>query len=179
MYRNANLHNPQKCFVHLYKKYLALSPADAPADAYSLQPARSRTSACWFSRNPLGHNAIGGTVARICRLAGIPGYKTNRSLRATSASRLYQSGVDEQLVMERTCRRSLTGVRSYKQTSDEQRVALSDIMNCATKVARRENAVCTASTSNDDETITLTDLLQFSNASFSGCTVYFCVGKIE
>ena len=101
VYHHANLHNPQKCFVHLYKKYLALSPADAPADAFYLQPARSPTSACWFSRNPLGHNAIGVTVARICRLAEIPGYKTNRSLHATSASRLYQSGVDEQLVMER------------------------------------------------------------------------------
>ena len=81
--------------------------------------------------------------------------------------------------MERTGHRSLTGVRSYKRTSDEQREALSDIMNCATKVARREPAVCTASTSNDDETITLTDSLQLSNASFSGCTVNFYVGKIE
>ena len=81
--------------------------------------------------------------------------------------------------MERTGHRSLTGVRSYKQTSDEQRVALSDIMNCTMKVERREPAVCTASTSNDDETITLTDLLQLSNASFSGCTVNFCVRKIE
>ena len=141
VYRHANLHNPQRCFVRLYKKYLALSPADAPTDAYNLQPARSRTSACLFSRNPLGHNPLGGTVARTCRLAGIPGYKTNRSLRATSASRLYQSGVDEQLVMERTGHQSLTGVRSYKRTSDEQREALSDIMNCATKVVRREPAV--------------------------------------
>ena len=113
VYHHANLENPQRCFILLYKKYLALSPADAPADAFYLQPARSPTSSCWFSRNPLGHNPLGGTVARICRLAGIPGYKTNHSLRATSASRLYQTGVDEQLVMERTGHRSLTGVRSY------------------------------------------------------------------
>ena len=173
VYHHANLENPQRCFVRLYKKYLALSPADAPADAFYLKPARSPTSSCWFSRNPLGHNPLGGTVARICRLAGIPRYKTNRSLRATSASRLYQSGVDEQLVMERTGHQSLTGVRSYKRTSDEQRVALSDIMNCATK---RDPA---ASTSNDDKTFTLTDSVQLSHASFSGCTVNFYVGKRE
>ena len=144
---------------------MALSPPDAPAGAFYLQAAQSPTSACWFSRNPLGHNAhntLGGTVARICRL---PGYKTNHSLCATSASRLYQSGVDEQLVMERTGHRSLTGVHSYKRTSDEQREALSDIMNCATKAVRREPAVCTASTPNDDKTITLTDSPQLSNTS--------------
>ena len=65
----------------------------------------------------------------MCKAAGISGYKTNHSLRATTATRLYQAGVDEQLIMERTGHRSLDGVRSYKRTSDEQRVALSDIVN--------------------------------------------------
>ena len=40
---------------------------------------------------------------------------------ATITSRLYQSGINEQLVMERTDHRSVEGVRSYKRTSDEQR----------------------------------------------------------
>ena len=65
---------------------------------------------------------------RICKNAGIPWHKTNHSLRATTATRLYQSGVDEQLV-ERTGHRSLDGVRSYKRTSASQREALSDILN--------------------------------------------------
>ena len=65
--------------------------------------------------------------------AGIPGYKTNHSLRATAATRLYQSGVDEQLVMERTGHQSLEGVRSYKRISDIQREALSDILNKRTR----------------------------------------------
>ena len=56
-------------------------------------------------------------------------YRTNHSLRLTSVTRLYQSGVDEQLVMERTGHRSLDRVRSYKRTSDSQREALSDILN--------------------------------------------------
>ena len=51
----------------------------------------------------------------------------NHSLRATAATRLYQSGIDEQLVMERTGHRSLEGVRSYKRTSDTQREVSSDI----------------------------------------------------
>ena len=43
-------------------------------------------------------------------------------------SPVYQAGMDEQLVMERTGYRSVEGVRSYKRTSEEQRLALSDIM---------------------------------------------------
>ncbi len=70
-----------------------------------------------------------GTVARLCRTAGISGYKTNHSLRATTATRLYHAGVDEQLVMERTGHRSLEGVRSYKRTSVPQQEGLSDILN--------------------------------------------------
>ena len=51
----------------------------------------------------------------ICKEAGIGGYKTNHSLCATAATRLYQSEVDEQLVMVRTKQRSLEGVHSYIQ----------------------------------------------------------------
>lgn len=70
---------------------------------------------------------IGKTLS--CKCAGIEGYKTIYSLRATSTTRLYESGVDEKLVMERMGHRSLEGVRCYKLTSDSQRQALSNILN--------------------------------------------------
>ena len=69
----------------------------------------------------------------VCKSAGIEGYKTNHSLRATAATRLYSSGVDEQLVMERTGHRSTEGIRSYKRTSSEQQQAVSDILNNVAK----------------------------------------------
>ena len=120
---HANLEVPKRCFVRLFKKYQSLCPPDAPESAFYLQPARSP---CWYSKKPLGHNTLAKTVAKMCQSAG---YKTNHSLRATSTSRLYHSGVDEQLVMERTGHRSIDGVRSYKRTSESQREALSDILN--------------------------------------------------
>ena len=58
---------------------------------------------------------------------------TNHSLRATAATRLYEAGIDEQLVMERTGHRSLEGVRSYKRTSSEQKEVVSDILSNANK----------------------------------------------
>ena len=126
---HANIQNPTRCFVRLYKLYMSLCPSDRPHDAFYLQPLRKPTPECWYSRQPLGHNKLAQTVARLCKQAGIKGYKTNHSLRATNATRLYTSGADEQLIMERTGHRSIDGVRTYKRTSNEQQVILSDVLN--------------------------------------------------
>lgn len=129
VYHHANVDDSTRCFVRLYKLYKSLCPDDQPDDAFYLTPLKKPKTGCWFSRTALGHNTLRDTVNRICKEAGIQGFKTNHSLRSTAASRLYQAGVDEQLVMERTGHRSLEGVRSYKRTCDEQRIALSDILN--------------------------------------------------
>ena len=83
---HANLEVPKRCFVRLFKKYQSLCPPDAPESAFYLQPARSPSSSCWYSKRPLGHNTLAKTVPRMCQSAGIQGYKTNHSLRATSTS---------------------------------------------------------------------------------------------
>ncbi len=46
-------------------------------------------------------------LATICKHAGIAGNITNHSLRATSATQLYRSGVPEKVIQERTGHRSL------------------------------------------------------------------------
>ena len=113
--------------MRLFKKYRSLYPKDD--NSFYLQPLQHPTPTCWYSAHPLGHNTLSSTVVKLCKLAGIDGFKTNHSLRATATSRLYRSGIDEQLVMERTGHRSLEGVCSYKRTSDDQRKTLSDILN--------------------------------------------------
>ena len=55
--------------------------------------------------------------------------QTNHSLRATTTTRLYSKGVDEQLVMECTGYHSIEGIQSYKWTSSEQQENISDILN--------------------------------------------------
>ena len=52
----------------------------------------------------------------------------NHSLCVTSATRMFQGGVDEQLIMSRTGHRSIEGVWAYKRISDEQRTELSHIL---------------------------------------------------
>ena len=41
-------------------------------------------------------------MKRLCKQAGISGYRTNHSLRATAAKRMYDMGIDEQLFCEKT-----------------------------------------------------------------------------
>ena len=86
--------------------------------------------------------------------------------------------------MERTGHKSTDGVRSYKRTSENQREALSDILNrarveepstvpipsSATPVVQTQNII-QASTQNQLQGLNL------SSALFSNCTVHFNIGK--
>ena len=67
--------------------------------------------------------------------ASISGYFTNHSLHVTTATRLYDSQVDEGTIMERTGHRSVEGIRTYKRTSDKLKVLSSNILNCDNKRA--------------------------------------------
>ncbi len=89
------------------------------------------TSLPWQSQwNTAGFpKCLWDTILLGCQKAGISGYKTNHSLRATTATRLYLNGVDEQLVMERTGHRSIEGIRSYKRTSSDQQENISDLLH--------------------------------------------------
>ena len=119
VHHHDNPENPDRCFV----------PSDRPKNAFYFKPLKKPTADIWFSTKPIGHNTLEQTVARLCSAAGIQGFRTNHSLRATAATRLYQAGVDEQLIMETTGHRSLEGVRSYKRTSENQKEVLSDVLN--------------------------------------------------
>ena len=84
---------------------------------------------CWFTVQPLGHDSLTNIVQNMCKQAGISGYKTNHSLRVTTATRFYQASIDEQLIMKRMGHCSLDGVRCCKRTGDKQRQMLSYIVN--------------------------------------------------
>ena len=130
VYHYANTERPERCFVRLYKLYNSRCPANRPDHAYYLKPLQKPENKCWYSNQPVGHNKLDTTISRICKDAGIPGYHTNHSLRASAATRLHQSGcVEEQEIMERTGHRSSEAVRSYKRTSREQLEQVSDILN--------------------------------------------------
>ena len=129
---HSNCSNPSRCFVQLFKKYVQHCPKERKTNCFCLTALKKPRGDVWYSDTPVGHNTLSKTVKRLCASAGISGFKTNHSLRVTNATRLFQGGVDEQLIMARTGHRSVEGVRSYKRVSAEQRLALSEVLNSAT-----------------------------------------------
>ena len=121
-----NCDDPKRCLVKLYEKYLSSRPVDVrcPIDMY-LRPLAKPNGNVWYTMQPIGRYKLSKIVAEMASEIGLSGKVTNHSLRATTATRLYQSNVDEQLIMEHTGHRS-NSVRSYKRTSNGQ---LRDVSN--------------------------------------------------
>ena len=128
-----NLENQDRCFVRLFKKYQSLCPPNAPVDSFYLTPLQKPKEECWFKHIPIGRNKLSKAILNMCKECGIKDYKTNHSLRATSASCLYPSGMDEQLV-EWTGHRNTERVLSYKRTSMQHKQEISDILNMDTRI---------------------------------------------
>ena len=76
---------------------------DCPRNAFYLTPLQnwnSTAGSVWFSKQPLGHKKLSTIMSSFCQDARIQGFRTNHSLRATSATHLYPQDADEQLIME-------------------------------------------------------------------------------
>ena len=61
--------------------------------------------------------------------AGLSQQYTNHSLRAFGATKMFQEGLPEKLIQERTGHRSAEALRQYQRTSEEQKIMASHIMN--------------------------------------------------
>ena len=135
---HANMEEPSRCLVRLFQKYTALCPSCRPNDALYLTPLKNPVEGCWYSRVPIGHNKLADTVPRLMRDAGISGYFTNHSLRATATTRMYDAQLDEASIMQRTGHRSVQGVRTYKRTTEKLAELTSTILNQNDKKVKME-----------------------------------------
>ena len=104
-------------------------PEDRPPHALYRTPLSKPKGKVWYSKVPMGHNTLGKIISEMMKEAGFEGHYTNHSLHVTSATRLFDAEVDEQLIMTRTGHSSTDGVRAYKRTSDKLRQLTSDVFN--------------------------------------------------
>ena len=96
-----------------------------------LKPLSKPAGDIWFQPRPVDHNILGSVVKHLCDAAGLQGHYTNHSLRATAATRLFEAGVNEQLIMQRTRHSTTAGMRSYKRIGEKLRWVTSDVLNSA------------------------------------------------
>ncbi|XP_050414113.1 uncharacterized protein LOC126828378 [Patella vulgata] len=118
--------DPKRCIVKLYQQYLSLRPEHAMSMVY-LRPLIKPTEKMWYAAAPVGRNTLANTVKRLCEAAGFKGFFTNHSLRATCATRLFRSGVDEQLIAKTTGHRS-NAIRAYKRSNTAQEAFVSSVI---------------------------------------------------
>lgn len=71
-----------------------------------------------FGKQPVGRNTLSKIVPEVASSATLTHNFTSHTLKASCATQLYDQGVDEQLIMERTGHRSIEAVRVYKRTND-------------------------------------------------------------
>ena len=102
----------------------------------------------------------------MCEDAGDPGNKTNHSLRATGASALFQAGVPEQVIQERTGHMSVAGLRHYERVTDTQHKEACKILS--------SSSVSSSSSSFSARSSVSTSIGSAPVYTFSGCTVHVC-----
>ena len=123
-----NVENPARDFVRLYEKYISKCPDNPVGGFFFLQALPNPTSSRWYANRVVGYNTLAGVVKKLCTNGGIKGRKSNHSLRCTAATRLFQKGTDEQLIMQVTGHRSINGVRSYKRVCPDQFHEISKVL---------------------------------------------------
>ena len=116
-----------RCPVRIIMLYLSKLPKGGTCTAFYQQPQKKFMPNSWYQNRPTGQNKLRDCIKDMCSKAGFSGFFTNHSLRSTSATKMYRSDIDEQLIMEITGHRSLA-VRSYKRTSDIQRKKASNCL---------------------------------------------------
>lgn len=120
---------------------------------------------------PVGHNTLKNMLRDMMAQAQIKGQFTNHSLRVTTATRLFQSGVSEQLVKNQTGHRSCA-VQQYKRPSTDQ---LQLVSNCIQNNNKRKappsseanSSILKLAKSDDDTSKTIVINVEGGNAVFN------------
>ncbi len=127
-----------KCHIHILDLYFSKLPPDAwKKDYFYARPlpnVPSDPDKPWFSPVPVGKNMLATMLKNMCNEAQIDGRKANHSLHSTGASELFQAGVPEKIIKERTGHHSLEALQTYERTTTEQQQAISDILSAEKKI---------------------------------------------
>ena len=92
--------NPDRCPLRAIIKYMSLMPKDRMCPAFYLQPQKKFFRKAWYINWPAGVNRLHTAVGEMCKATGLPGHYTNHSLQSMATTKLYQSNIDEQIIME-------------------------------------------------------------------------------
>ncbi len=109
----------ERNIVYLFEKYVRLLPQSGKSDAlykYTTTVSK-RTPQTWYVDKPVGINVLSKTVGNLMSRISREGRFTNHSLRVSAATRMFNDGIEEQVVKEKTGHHS-DAIRAYKCTAE-------------------------------------------------------------
>ena len=113
---NPNTNNVNHCPIRLIDKYMSLLPPvknDTSKHNFYLRSMECPNPAQWYTSQVVGLNTLRKTVSELLKNAKLDVFFTNHSLRRSSATRLFQAGVDKKIIREITGHKSDALVCSY------------------------------------------------------------------
>ena len=163
----------EHCPVRILDMYFCKLPKESVTkDIFFFRPLEKTPSdptSSWYSNQPVGKHTLELKLSRMCSLAGIEGKITNHSLRATAATQMYEMGVPEKVIQERTGHRSLDSLRVYERTSTQQQQAASNILSGSHVQARHHSQASTLSIGPSPSSSVQSLPIYFGN--LYGCTI--------
>ena len=117
-----------RCVVRLLDTYISKLPTSPRA--FYLRPLTSvPSSGPWYGQAVVGVNTLKKIVPELCQEACFGVQYTNHSLRATAITRMYEGGVPENIISEKSGHKSIKGLRAYERTSILQEKAAGASIN--------------------------------------------------
>ena len=107
------------CIVRVFDAYIQKLP-DFPDDFYLRPLLQTPHSGPWYARAKVGVNTLKKILPELSKEAAVGVHYTNHSLRATAITRMYEGGVPENLISEKSGHKSIKALRSYESTSIQQ-----------------------------------------------------------
>ena len=120
-----------RCFVELFRKYWFLGPPGNhswPKLYVQTDPKWQPGSDYWYTNRPVGKNTLAKYIQTMMEEAGIQGHFHNHSTRKSTCTRLFQKGVDPQLIKEQTGHKS-DAIMRYKKSNLVMKQKVSDMLS--------------------------------------------------
>ena len=129
--------NEDRCPIKLYEAYMSHRPVEfnvPEAPFYlSINHKRRVTSVVWYSRMAVGEHELARIVPLMAKSAGIPGKKTNHSIRKTMCTNLLHAGVPPTVVAQLSGHKNIQSLMSYSVASNDQQKEMYNILSGNTR----------------------------------------------
>ena len=129
-------HEP--CLLEIYRLYIGLVEVFVKnSNAFYYKASKAKFG---FEKVPVGINTLNEVLPDLCEAAGVK-RKTAHCLRVTCASALFNAGVEEKLICERTGHRS-NALLKYEKPSEENKGKVSYLLGPNAVLSTSKGATC-------------------------------------